>query len=80
MKIYKELSLRYFEFWSGAIQNANQLTYDELDALEQILEMEYPDGVDETYINDLMWFEFEIVCEWLGLELNDAGDIIREDE
>lgn len=80
MKIYKELSLRYFEFWSGAIQNANQLTYDELDALEQILEMEYPDGVDETYINDLMWFEFDIICEWLSLELNDAGDIIREDE
>ena len=80
MKIYKELSLRYFEFWSGAIQNANQLTYDELDALEQILEMDYPDGVDATFINDLMWFEFETICEWLGLELNDAGDIIREDE
>lgn len=80
MKIYKEMSLTNFEFWSGAIQNANQLTYEELDELEQILEMEYPDGVDETFVNDLMWFDFETICEWLGLELDDSGDIIREDE
>lgn len=80
MRIYKEESLTNFKFWSGAVCRAEQLYDEEFDRLECMLEELYPDGVDETFINDLFWFDFETVCEWLGLELNDAGDIIREDE
>ena len=81
MKIYKEESLSNFEFWSGARANAEQLTSEELDQLEQILIDTYGDeGLDEVYINDLMWFDFELICGWLGLDIDDDGNIIREDE
>nr|DAJ58653.1 MAG TPA: hypothetical protein [Caudoviricetes sp.] len=68
MKIFKEESLRYFEFWSGAKENAKELSGEQLDNLETILEDAYPDGIDATTLNDLMWFEFDTIKEWLGIE------------
>lgn len=68
MKIFKEESLRYFEFWSGAKENAKELSGEQLDNLETILEDVYPDGIDATTLNDLMWFEFDTIKEWLGIE------------
>ena len=67
MKIYSEKSLRNFEFWSGAKENANELTSAQLDEVETILEDLYPEGMDETQINDLFWFDFDTVKEWLGI-------------
>lgn len=80
MKIYSEISLQNFEFWSGAKANAAQLTAAQLNTVEAILEDIYPDGVNETTINDLFWFEFETVADWLGLALNDAGDLYDPSE
>lgn len=68
MKIYNEKSLRNFEFWSGAKENAKEFTDEQLDQIEAILEDMYPDGMDETQINDLFWFEPETLREWLGIE------------
>lgn len=67
MKIYSEKSLRNFEFWSGAKENANELTFEQLDEVETILEDMYPEGMDETQINDLFWFDFDTIKEWLGI-------------
>lgn len=80
MKIFCEKSLTSFEFWSGAKCRAEQLTYEELEQLEYILEDIYPEGVDDTFINDLLWFDFAAVCEWLELKLDENEDIIREEE
>ena len=68
MKIFSEQSLRNFEFWSGARDNANELSGEQLDALEFFIEDLYPDGIDATTLNDLMWFEFDTIKEWLGIE------------
>lgn len=68
MKIFKEESLRYFDFWSGAKENAKELSGEQLDNLETILEDAYPDGIDATTLNDMMWFEFLTIKEWLGIE------------
>lgn len=76
MKIISEIDLRNFEFWSGAKDNANQLTSEQLDDLEYMLDDMYPDGMTETQVNDLLWFDFEAVAEWLGLALDDNGDVI----
>ena len=79
MKVFCEMSLPNFKFWSGAKDNAAMLEYDELEQLEYMLEDIYPEGIEETAINDLMWFDFEIVCEWLGLELDvDNWEIKRD--
>lgn len=67
MKIYKEENLRNFEFWSGAKENASELTSEQLDEVENILEDIYPDGMSETEINDLFWFDFDTIKEWLGI-------------
>lgn len=69
-----EKKLRDFHFWSGAAINAAKLTPEELDTLESELE----DMIDEkepwstTEINDFMWFQFEDVCEWLGLDYEEV--------
>lgn len=79
MRINTEQSLRSFQFWSGAVENAKMLTTEELDAVEYVLEDIYPDGVDETTVNDLFWFEFAWVCESIGLEYDaDEDKILRE--
>ncbi len=68
MKLYKEESLINFDFWSGAKGTANYLTNDELDTIEEILEELYPEGMDETELNDFFWFEDNTIAEWLGYE------------
>lgn len=68
MKIYKEERLRNFEFWGGAIDRANKLTFEQLDEIENILEEVYPEGLSETEINDLFWFEEYVISQWLGFD------------
>lgn len=82
MKIYKEESLRNFEFWSGAKDRASRLTFEQLDQLENILEGVWPEGMTDTQINDLLWFDFDTVCEWLDIpgedELYELEQIEKE--
>ena len=80
MKVFSEISLVSFDFWSGAKDNAKQLTYQEMEELEFMLEDIFPDGCTDTQLNDLFWFDFETVCEWLGLEVNEYNEVIREEE
>jgi hypothetical protein len=77
MKIYTETSLRHFEFWSGAIDTANHLTSEQLDEIETQLEDLNPDGMSETEINDLFWFDEDYIAEMLGF---DSWDELLESE
>lgn len=79
MKIYREESLSNFEFWSGAIANAEEFTLEELDRISEELEAaDNGDGYDETQINDLMWFEPEYLASLIGLEWDsETGKVIR---
>ncbi len=84
MKIYSEQSLANFKFWSGA-ENTAQRIWDEqgsegFDQLEAILEDLYPDGIDETDLNDLLWFDADTVYEWLGIEDEEEDDDEDEDD
>lgn len=66
MKITKEVSLENFEAWSGGKDTLNELTSSECEQLESILEDVHPDGMDETEVNDILWFERDWVAECLG--------------
>lgn len=69
MKIYRETSLENFEAWSGAVDTLNRVKEaGKCDELESIIEELYPDGMGETELNDLLWFEPETIYEWLGIE------------
>ena len=72
MKITSEIKLRDFEFWSGAEDRAACLEYAELGQIETELEQLYPDGIDETALNDLFWFDFEFICEMIGTTEEDV--------
>lgn len=69
MKIYKKINLESFEAWGDAIGTLDKVREaGKCDELEAILEDLYPDGMSETGLNDLLWFESETVFEWLGIE------------
>ncbi len=63
--INNNTSLTNFNFWGGAKQH--EFTYNELNEIENVLKDIYPEGMEETQINDLFWFEEETICEWIGL-------------
>ena len=78
MKIYTETSLTDFDFWSGARDTVKYLTYDEMEQIEAILEDIYPDGMTDTQINDIFWFEDDWIAEMLGYE--DFEAIMHRDD
>lgn len=87
MKYYVEDSLSNFKFWSGGKDNADLLSGEQLDTVEQMLEeIEPEDGWSDTAINDRFWFDFDTICDWLGykdgehLENGISNDDLQEAE
>ena len=87
MIIKKELDLKTFEAWSGAEDTlARIILENKTDELEAILDDAYPDGMTETELNDLLWFEPDMVFEWLDIrteeqiksDLEDAEEELAE--
>ena len=75
MKIIKELTLERFIPWSGAIETLERVKEEgKLDQLESTLEDLYPDGMTETALNDLLWFEEELVFDLLEIEDEEPED------
>jgi hypothetical protein len=57
-----------YEPWSGAVYTYERIAREgKLDELDGVLEEVYPEGIDETELNDLLWFEPETVYEWLDM-------------
>lgn len=68
MTICYELDLNSFQAWSGAKSTLERIQREDKCAeLEAMLDDLYPDGMTETQLNDLLWFDSEQVYEWLGL-------------
>ena len=68
MTITYELDLNSFKAWSGAVDTLERIQREGKCAeLENVLEELYPDGMTETELNDLLWFDSESVYEWLGI-------------
>ena len=70
MKIVNNnLSLRNFEAWSGA-KDTKQLILDnnKEDDFEFMMEDLYPDGITDTQLNDILWFETDWICVTLGID------------
>ena len=84
MKIISETYLRDFEYWGGARATANHIE-EECGTegwilLDAILTDMYPDGIDETELNDLLWFDAETVYEWLGIGDEKENKEDKDDE
>ena len=72
MIIKTEKDLTNFDFWSGAVLLANRLTYIELKQITKQLEEFYPEGMTDTQINDLFWFDEDFICEMIGEKTEDV--------
>ncbi len=64
-KVTRKLSS--FEFWGGARDLAEVLTYSEFEIIENKLEEVLGEDLSETEINDLFWFEDWLICEMIGV-------------
>ena len=68
MKITKEISLKRFDAWCGAEKTLDKIISEgKAEALEFILEDLYPEGMDETQLNDLLRFDSEWCFEAVGI-------------
>jgi hypothetical protein len=66
MIVTSEIDLRNFEGWSGGESTLATLSYDQINTLQFILEDAYPEGIDETHLNDILRFETDWIAELLG--------------
>jgi len=67
VKLYTE-GLHSFTPWSGAVDTWNRLTGADVGRLESILDDLYPEGMNVTELNDLLWFEPGQIADWLGFD------------
>lgn len=72
MIITTEKDLTDFDFWSGAVSLSSRLTYTELKQITEQLEDLYLEGMTETQINDLFWFEEDFICDMIGEKTEDV--------
>ena len=70
MKISKEINLKDFEAWNGAVDTLKRLeAIDKTDIIENYIEEMQSCGQEftETDVNDFLWFEVEFICELIGM-------------
>lgn len=84
MTITTEISIRNFEFWSGAIYNRNVLTDEQCDQIESMLKKCCEQPISETGLNAFFWFEEDTIANWLGFdsfeELEKHNEELKEEE
>lgn len=81
LTITKTMDIYDFEPWSGAVETYERVNNaGMLGDLDAILEDVYPDGIDETGLNDLLWFDSDTVLDWLGLSEEEEEEEDEEEE
>lgn len=70
MKTFNEnTELRNFEAWSGAVSTQDRIINEGKDKdFDYLIEELYPDGLSETALNDILWFEEDWIFEQLGID------------
>jgi len=68
MKVTTEINIRDFQFWSGGADRAKDVRYEDWDDIENAVEDLFPDGCTDTELNDLFWFDFDIIARTCGYE------------
>lgn len=75
MKIISEKNIYNFESWSGAKDTQKAIIENNKGSeFEDLIDELYPDGLTDTQLNDLLWFESDWVFEMLGIEKGEDND------
>ena len=73
MKLYIDFS--EFHPWRGAVNTWEKIKEaGKIDMLEQVLTESYTDGMSNTELNDLLWFESEDLFNLLEIDETDNED------
>ena len=81
MKYYVETSLENFEAWSGGRDTLEVLIEKGLcDTVEACLEDILDGDASDTYINDILWMERDMIAEWCGFSSWEALENGEEEE
>ena len=81
MKYYVETSLENFEAWSGGRDTLEVLIEKGLcDTVEVCLEDILDGDSSDTYINDILWMERDMIAEWCGFSSWEALENGEEEE
>jgi len=73
--INNDMTLENFNTWSGATETKNViLENDKGEEFDSLIEELHPDGLTETDLNDILWFEDEWLFESLGIDTEEDED------
>lgn len=73
LKVTSDISS--FKPWSGAVDTFEKIKdAGMIEDLDFLLEDMYPDGITETQLNDILWFDADWVLESLGLKEEEFED------
>ena len=69
MKVINEnLRVADFNAWSGAEETKKTILFNNVgDEFDNLIEELYPDGLTDTQLNDILWFESDWIYEQLGI-------------
>ena len=76
MKTFNEnTTLINFDAWSGAVDTKERIIQEgKADEFDNLIEELYPDGLSETQLNDILWFEEDWIFEMLGISDEEEED------
>lgn len=68
MKVYSEINLRRFDAWAGAIETKEVIIEKgKAEDFDSLIKELYPEGLSDTQLNDILWFEEDWLFENLGI-------------
>jgi hypothetical protein len=80
MKLTTEINLSDFDAWSGAKDTKETiLAHDKERDFDYLIEELYPDGLTDTQLNDILWFDSEWIFEQLGINEEETNEEEEEE-
>lgn len=81
MKVTTETTLVNFQTWSGATDTKNTIIENcKSEDFDSLIEEFYPDGLTDTQLNDILWFESDWIYEQLGIKEEDEEEEEEDEE
>ena len=69
-------SFIHYQPWAGARDTYALIDcHNKLEDLDRLITECYPDGLTETQLNDILWFESDWVLDSLGIEDDDNDEL-----
>lgn len=69
MRVYKETYLAEFNAWCGGAHTQSVIiNAGKEEQFDELIDDWYPDGLSETELNDLLWFDDELLFKELGIK------------